>query len=169
MQQQVDIWRPALISGAIFGFIAGVPFVNLLNCLCCSLILGAGVMSSLMMVRASAGPLGYGRAALGGFVAGVVAAPASTVASSLFSILMGTNVKEQIEQSSRMMEQYLPDAGEASRVLASIPAIMITLMVTLILVVVFAPFGAIGGVIGRAIFERRTPAPAPPPPVEPPT
>ncbi len=167
MQQQADIWRPAIISGAIFGFISGVPLLNLFNCLCCSLILGAGLMSSYMLVRASTMPLPYGRAALGGFVAGMIAAPASSITSSLFTIVLATNMQEEIRRSSQQLEQYFPDAGDAAQTLADIPQAILLLLMTLILIVFYAPFGALGGVIGRAIFERRTPSTMPPPPPPP--
>jgi len=168
MQQQPDIWRPAIISGAIFGFVSGMPIIGALNCLCCSLILAAGVMCSFMMVRASAVPLAYGHAALGGFVTGVVAALVNSFMTGFMLVVSGASLKDRIEESSHQMQQYLPNAEEASRMISSVPGYAILTMLALILLVIYAPFGAVGGVIGRALFERRTPAgPAPPPPAPP--
>ena len=46
-----DIFKPALISGLIFGFLGGAPIVGMLNCFCCSLILASGFTAAFLTAQ----------------------------------------------------------------------------------------------------------------------
>jgi hypothetical protein len=160
MPQQPDFWKPALLSGAIFGFVSAVPFVGFLNCLCCSLILGSGMLTAYLMIRASTVAVGYGWAALGGAVSGAVAAVMWGLFNLVFSLLLQRDFSEEIRQAAEQANQVSPGAEEAARILEGLAAPVLMAIFTLMMMVIFTPFGAAGGLIGRALFERRTP-PAP--------
>ena len=160
MQKPADIWMPALIAGAIFGFLSGVPVVGILNCACCSLVMGAGVLAAFLVARASDQPLTYGRAALAGLISGVIAAPVESITSFLFTVvLMGRSPSQQMEEMFDRASQYVGNAQEAMRILNSIPMAVLMMVSTVILILLFAPFGALGGVIGCALFGRRATRP----------
>lgn len=171
MQKQADLWKPALITGSIFGFVSGVPFLGaMLNCLCCSLIVGAGVMSSWMVVRGSLEPVTYGRGALAGALSGVVATVVQTVVSLLFGLMIGINPGDQIQQALDQASDLSPEMQRAAEVVASIGLVSLMVIGVLFSMVVYTAFGALGGVIGRAIFEKRPTAPPegmPPAPMPP--
>ena len=158
-QQQTDFWKPALLSGALFGFVSGIPIVGLLNCLCCSLIVSAGVLTAYLMVRGSAVPVSYGMAALGGWISAVAASLAWGVTQMLVSAVMRRDFSEEIRRAAEQAQQMTPEAGDAARILEGIAAPILLGLFTCMMMVIFSPFGVAGGLIGRAIFERRTPPP----------
>jgi len=151
-----------LISGAVFGFLSGTPFVGALNCICCSLCVGAGVLASFLVVRASELPVTYGRAALSGLLSGLFAAAFSVLSSVLFMVVRGVTFQNQIDEAVEKASQISPSAQQASEVLVGLGAPVIILLMLLFEVCFYAPFGALGGVIGRAIFEKRSAAPPSP-------
>jgi hypothetical protein len=163
MQGPADIWKPALIAGAVFGFISGVPFLGALNCACCSLIVGAGAVAAFMVVRASVVPVTWGRAALVGLVAGVIAAPVQSATSFLVTTaILGVDPEKQIQDALSQFSDYAPDTQAVLDVIDRFPMILWVVMSTVFLMFLYAPIGAIGGVIGRALFEKRAaPPPAP--------
>ncbi len=162
MSQQPDLWKPALISGAIFGIASGLPLVEALNCLCCSLIVGAGLMTSWLMVRGSVVPVSFGMAALGGTLAGVVAGVSWGVTQLAMSLILQKDFSEQVRAAAEQTQQ-ISGADEAMRILEGIAAPVLVAVFTLFLMVLWAPFGLAGGVMGRALFEKRAPAPPEPP------
>ena len=164
MREVADLWKPALIAGGVFGFVSGVPYLGEVNIACCCLIVGAGALTAMLMVRDSIQALTYGRAALGGMVAGAVASPVQSVTSLLLGLLMlRRGPGEQIQDALDQMSQIMPDAGDSIRTLGDIPTIVWTLVSMVVFMFVFGAFGALGGVIGRAIFEKRVAAPPSPP------
>jgi len=156
MSQQPDLWRPALISGAAFGIASAIPIVNLLNCLCCSLIISSGVLTAWMMVRGSTVAVTYGQAALGGAITGAVAAVAFGLATLLVGTVSRRDFMEDMRDAAERTQQMTGE--DVAAVLEGIAAPVLLALVSCILVVMWAPFGIAGGVIGRAIFEKRPPA-----------
>ncbi|HKY30987.1 MAG TPA: hypothetical protein VJV23_00505 [Candidatus Polarisedimenticolia bacterium] len=157
--QQPDFWKPALLSGGLFGFLSAVPLLGALNCLCCSLVVGGGVLSAFLMVRASAVPLTYGHAALGGAVTGGIAAVVWGFFSMAFSFALKRDLAGEIERASEQFSGMGPEMSEVARVLAGIAAPVLFALLAAAAVVIWMPFGLAGGVLGRALFEKRTPAP----------
>jgi len=170
MEKPADIWTPALIAGAVFGLLSGTPFVGALNCACCSLVVGAGVMATFMVVRASGTPVSWGRGALVGLIAGTFTAIFSTLVSVLFILMQGKGITGHIEEAADQAAQIAPSMQEAARVAVGLGAPFILALMLIVELCLYAPFGALGGVLGRAIFEKRAapPAPSSPPPPEPP-
>ena len=154
-QEPADIWKPALVAGTVFGIVSAIPFVGILNCACCSLVVGAGLLSCFMMVKGSGTPVTWGRAALAGSIAGVIAAIVSSMTQVLVTMAMGRTVEENLNQAIDRAGEFLPNAAEASQMLSNIPPILFVFLTMIFSMVFYAPFGALGGVIGRALFEKR--------------
>jgi len=163
MQGPADIWKPALTSGVAFGLASAIPIVGYLNCACCSLVIGAGIVASFMMVKGSAISLTWGRAALAGALSGAVAGLTQSGTSLLLTMaLREGGPARQLEEAFDRSSQYLPNADEAYQLMRSVPAAVWIVLSALVLTVVYTPIGALGGVIGRALFERRAAPPGPP-------
>ncbi|MGH9866730.1 MAG: hypothetical protein ACREAA_01000 [Candidatus Polarisedimenticolia bacterium] len=156
MSQQPDLWRPALISGAAFGIASAIPIVSLLNCLCCSLIISSGVLTTWMMVRGSTVAVTYGQAALGGAIAGAVAAVTWGLATLLVGMALQRDFTEDMREAAERTQQMTGE--DVAAVLEGIAAPVMLAIGSCILIVIWVPFGIAGGVIGRAIFEKRPPA-----------
>lgn len=162
-QEPADIWKPALISGTVFGLASAIPLVGLLNCACCSLVVGSGLLSCFMMVKGSSVPVTWGRAGLAGALAGAITAIVSSMGELLVTIAMGRTIEENLNGAIDRAGEFLPNASEAGQMLANIPSFVLIAILTVITMFVFAPFGAVGGVIGRALLEKRALPPGAPP------
>src|SRR5262245_9480899 len=99
MKQKGDLLMSSLVAGDTFGVVSGVPILGAINCLCCSLILGAGATASFLLIRSSQEPVDYGRAALAGGLAGLVAAPVWVVTSLAFLFLRGRSLEETMQEA----------------------------------------------------------------------
>jgi len=164
MQRRGNLLTSSLASGFIFGFLSGIPILGALNCACCSLIVGAGVLTSYLLVKGSDIPVSYGRAALGGLLAGLIAVPVYLIASFAFSIIMGGgDFQAEFERNLDEVAQQIPQAQEAAQVVREMGLALIMVFVGVLCAVFYSVFGLLGGLLGRALFERRTPAPVPVP------
>jgi len=174
-----SVWQPALTAGFIFGFVSGIPLVGALNCMCCSLILGAGVTCSYLMVRSSSIPLTVGRSAMGGALTGMFAALIWVITYAAISIILGGELMADFDKALERAAEINPEAREAARVLSGVGAYVMLSIMLVLAFFFYTIFGILGGIIGRAIFERRPPVPeagaaspmepmAPPPPPSPP-
>ncbi len=157
MQKQADIWKPALMSGALFGFLSGVPLVEVLNVCCCSLFIGAGILSAYLVIKGSLEPVTYGRAALAGFLSAVLGTPFFALTSILFTLVFG--VEEEIREAIDQVSAFSPEFGESAEMIGGMGVFVLVGLVLAVMVVFFLIFGTLGGVIGRALFEKRSPLP----------
>jgi hypothetical protein len=53
MNQAPSMLKPALISGVAFGVAGAIPFVSALNCFCCALVIGSGMLASFLYSKES--------------------------------------------------------------------------------------------------------------------
>lgn len=159
MKPKGDLLMSSLVAGAAFGVVSGVPILGILNCLCCSLIIGAGATATFLLVRSSQEPVDYGRAALAGTLAGAVAAPVWLVTTLAFTFLSGRNLQEQFEEAIEQSSKFVEGGGEAAGIIAALGAPVLALFMLCLLEVICVPFGLAGGLLGRLIFERRTTPP----------
>jgi hypothetical protein len=171
MQRRGNLLTSSLASGFIFGFLSGVPILGALNCACCSLILGAGVLTSYLLVKGSDVPISFGRAAAGGLLSGLFAIPVMMITWFAFSVIMGGNLQAEFEQAIDQAAQMSPEAQEAAQMIREFGVTALLVIMVGVCFVFYSIFGIAGGLLGRAIFERRTPQPAaapgagtPPPP-----
>jgi hypothetical protein len=154
--QRPGLAKPVLISGVIFGIVAGIPFVGALNCLCCSWVIIAGIVSAYLYSRASktAGTIfGPGEGALTGVLTGLVYAPVNTVMFALVNVATGmlerqlSRAAQAADPNARQVIERIADAG-----------FVVVLGYLLLTLVLGALFGALGGLIGGLIFRYTPPA-----------
>jgi hypothetical protein len=171
--QRPSLTRPVLLSGVIFGVVAAIPGLNLLNCICCVWIVATGLVAAYLYSNASktAGTIfGPGEGALAGVLAGLVYAGVNWILGTLVTLAMG-NV------SGKLMKTWIDAAGgdlppEVRQALEQSGELGIGMMLfgLVINIVLGAAFAAIGGLIGGLIFrvtppaESQEPPSAPPPP-----
>jgi hypothetical protein len=149
---------PCVIAGGIFGVLSGLPLVGAVNCACCALVVGGGVLAAFLYSRScrDAGvPFTPGRGALVGLVAGLVHAVVATTVSTVVNFALG-NFGRSLEE----MNRFTPPDPEAAEVIHRITEIMESIgpagmiLVGLALwIVLGAIFSTIGGLIGGAMFK----------------
>ncbi len=154
---------PALYGGIIMGLISGIPFLNLVNCLCCAGILLGGVMSVFFYknnLTAAMPPLTSSDGIALGALAGVFGAIVETIIAGLIMMAFG-NVARQammsLMDSSGIMSQMPPEALEnMQRSMEEGGLSVFSVVMSFIVAVIF---GLLGGLIGYSIFKSKTPPP----------
>lgn len=163
--------RPAAIAGLALGAASATPFLNFLNCACCSLVLLGGFLAAHLYLKqlppATQPP--WGEVAVVGLLAGVIGAVVTAVVSLPIAVLgwgsgMWSAFQETFSDSNLPPELRNLFATMGSGTLA-VGAILISLVFNLFIYSLFATLGAL---LGTAILHRRPPAaPVPPPPMSP--
>jgi hypothetical protein len=148
---------PALISGGVFGFLAGAPFVGLINCACCALIVATGFVAAALYAR-DGRRYGAGFDVMDGLKVALLAALFYAVAETLTSTLSGLLFHEATTKwlldALQQVEDVPPELLEqieAGVERGLVPSILFGLLLNLGFGVVFS---SIGGVIGGAAFRR---------------
>jgi len=167
-KQKPEYFRPALIAGAIAGFLSGFPFFGLFNCVCCLWIVGGGAVAVKLLSKSTPGILSSSDGAVVGALTGIVASVVHTVLSLAF--------KPDIETARRVLDwlsgmgvespsnvESMLESGSAFR---SPGWILLGLFVT---AAVYAVMGGLGGVIGVSLFAKKAAPPIQPPPPPPAT
>ena len=176
MNQAPSMLKPVLISGLAFGVAGGLPFIGAINCFCCALVVGSGMLASFLYSKeSSAAGIAFrpGNGATVGLVTGLVCGAVTGVLSTIISRGTAMNDwQEAIEQMQTAGADIPPETLDQITAFleTSGPAVFALGMVFLCLVC-GAIFGTIGGLIGGSVFkvEPQPPvqeqAPPPPPPV----
>ena len=159
---------PAALAGGLFlGFFSGVPLLNCLNCACCIMVIGGGILASFIYLRNY--PVAAPRATYGdGAVLGIVTGLFGTVFWAFIHIavmfmksLMGFSsagievLREALSNPDippevrELLQDILGNymTGEA---LTPIFLIISILMMGVIAVI----FATIGSIIGVALFQK---------------
>lgn len=149
--------KSALIGGCVFGTASSLPYLEMINVLCCALVIGAGVLASYLYFKDMEPTTGHlGQGALVGWLAGVFGAVASTIVSV---IVIATGLKdEQAAQTAQMLAELGVEMPEGFSGLLNmgteVSAGMIgtTLLIGLI---TYSIFSTIGGLVGAAMFAKK--------------
>lgn len=167
--------RPALIGGAALGAASAIPPISFLNCACCALVIGGGVLAVYLYLRNKppAPQPPYGDGAILGLMAGAIGAVVATVISIPVQLVM-SSFMDPGSQTAQIREAFdqtdLPAAFEEFVINMASPTLNATklLMSFAVNLVVFAIFAMIGGIIGVAVFHKKgkpyVPASVEPPP-----
>ena len=144
--------RPAIISGIIAGLLSTVPFINLVNLLCCLLVIIGGVIGVYLLSTKVDRKITYGDGAIVGFFSGLVAAVISTIIHAIF-LVIGLNIAMIVLE--RLWDiipdfEYYGDIAAAAKLGAGF--VVLCLLSSILL---FAFFGAVGGIIGTAMFAKK--------------
>ncbi len=170
--------RPALIGGAALGAASAIPPINFLNCACCALVIGGGLLAMYLYMKDSppAPQPPYGDGAILGLMAGAIGAVVATIVTIPVQLIMASfmNPEGQAQQIREAFDQAdLPPAVEQFVINMASPTLNATkLLIGLAMnLVIFGIFAMIGGIIGAAVFHKKgrpmAPAPYEPPPPPP--
>ncbi len=151
--------KSALIGGGVFGVIAALPYIEMLNILCCALFIGGGVLAVYFYLKDQTAPLAspYGDGALIGVMAGVIGGIVTTFVGALL-VALGlapdwadtAAVLAELEQAGVELPDFLGDTGGTEQVGEAILGMELVLNV-----VTFGIFATIGGLVGMAIFHKK--------------
>ncbi|HRC84358.1 MAG TPA: hypothetical protein PK413_01970 [Thermoanaerobaculia bacterium] len=170
------MFRAALIGGLALGAASAIPPVSCLNCACCALVIGGGVLAAYLYFKdqPASAQVPYGDGAVLGALAGLVGAVTDTVIElpvKLLANALGFGAKNA-EALNKVLSN--PDVPEgAKRFMAmlmspggTIAGVFLGLAMKL---VIFGIFAMIGGLIGASMFAKKSAAPPPPapPPIPP--
>ncbi len=160
--------NPVLVGGAALGVASGIPLLGALNCACCALVVGGGVLASYLYIRNLPAGMAvtYGDGALLGVLAGLVGAVVTVIVSIPFQLL-----------TSQMGGQFMQQALEDLRNEPDIPPEFVRLMEGLLspegigaagillglifYAIIFPIFAALGGILGVAMFQKSPPVTPP--------
>lgn len=181
MDRTPSIVRPALLMGALFGFVTALPFVDILTvCTCCSLVALCGFTAAYVhstACRRAGAPFHVGAGALVGLLAGLVYGVVGSIAGTLVYLIVGDAVSRAVlewmsqlpslpEESAIMLEDTLEEMGSAGVTMSHFVLELLSGLG------IGAVFSTVGGLIGGAVFKVSPTAPPPPsmppPPAMPP-
>ncbi len=174
MNQSPSMLKPALISGIAFGIAGAIPVVNWINCACCALIIGCGLLAAFLQskqCRQAGVEFRPGNGATVGLVSGLIYGVVSGILGGLINAAMGgaewNEIIQQIQSSGANLDPEVID--QISGFMESSGSAMLFLIGLFFALFFGAIFGVIGGLIGGSAFkvEAKPPAyeQAPPPPV----
>jgi hypothetical protein len=155
------------------GLISSIPFVNLVNCLCCAGILLGGFLATYFYksnFTPDTPPFTSGDCMAVGAISGVVGTIVATTLSLLFVVLFGDLTQEFILRMIENMdlpEEALDAINQAFEEQTSAFNILLEFLMNL---VIYPLFGMLGGLIGYNVYKPKQAMMPPPPPMpQPPT
>lgn len=154
--QRPGMLVPAMIGGAIAGFLTALPFVG---CLCCIWMIGGGMLAAYFLTKDSQVPLTAGDGAIVGIFAGIAGAVVDAVVSIPFDAMMRDSafLRNILDRVAEYMEEVpagwenLFEQGPLGQQF-SLPWFILGLAIS---VVIFSVFSALGGIIGVSLFRKK--------------
>lgn len=149
--------KSALIGGGVFGTASALPYLEMINMVCCALIIGAGVLATYLYFKdmePTTGHLGQGAGV--GWLSGVFGAIANTIVGVIVTAA-GLKAEQSADMAQTLAElgvevpeafQGLLDMGTE----VSATMIVFTLVSSLVL---YSIFSTIGGLVGAAMFAKK--------------
>lgn len=171
MAEKPSKLMPALYGGIIMGLISGIPFLNLVNCLCCAGIMFGGFMAVFFFKKdlgPDMPPLTNNDALALGALAGLFGALFANILAAIFLFTIGNVGAEVIYKivldvydSLGVLDQMPPEAIEEME--RSIMDSGLSPVNVIVSFIVNPLFGLVGGLIGYAVFKPKPAAPTQPP------
>jgi hypothetical protein len=173
MNPRPDKFIPALYGGVIMGLISSIPFLNLVNCLCCAGVLFGGFLAVMFYKNnftPDTPPFTSGDCMAVGALAGVVGAVVGTALSLVFIAMFGDVARQfllNVLRNSNLQfpPELLDKIEEGMSEGTSFFRVIFRFFPSLI---VDTLFGLLGGLIGYSIFKPKQQLPVAPPPMQPP-
>ena len=171
MNSKPDKLIPALYGGVIMALISSIPFLSMLNCLCCAgVMLGGffGVFFYKNNFTPDTPPFTSGDCIAVGALSGVFGAIIGTVLSFIFLSLFGNVMGEMIFNMMRNMNIDIPsEALDAMQQSLNSPLTVFTMFIHLFAsLAIDTLFGLLGGLIAYSIYKPKhqvmPPMPMPP-------
>jgi len=161
---------PALYGGIIMGVISGVPFLNIVNCLCCAGLLLGGFMAVFFYKKdltAAMPPLTSGDGVQLGALAGLIGAIVANLLDAILLTTVGNISGEMIYDfisSLDFFKEMPPDAMEQME--EGLRETGIKAFNVILSLILYPIFGLLGGLIGYSVFKPKSGVVPPPPPVQ---
>jgi hypothetical protein len=158
MQAQApSMIRPALISGVAFGIAGAIPFVNMLNCACCALIIGCGFVAAYLQAqqcKTAGAAFLPNHGAQVGLLSGLFYGVVTTVVSSLINVVFGLgdwqDIVEQMEEIGTLDPEVMDQIARFMESTGPSVMVLFGLFISLLFGAIFA---TIGGLIGGSVFK----------------
>ena len=152
-------FKSALMGGGVFGVVAALPYVGMLNSICCALYIGGGALAVYFYIRAR-GNLPeepYGDGAVVGLLAGLIGGVVTTVVGAIFVALGLVPYLSDAADGLAQVEQMGGELPGWMRAMVAREGVsVVALGIQLVMNVIFyAIFATIGGLVGVAIFQRK--------------
>ncbi len=148
--------KAAAIGGGAAGVASQIPGLSFVNCLCCALVVGGGMLAVFLALRnePATEKAPYGHGALIGVLAGVVAAIVGAIVLIPIAALFG-DPTEQVLRMLEGIEGMPPEVLDAMGGDAAGAVGAFALLGFLFNLVLYVVFSGIGGVIGAAVFHKK--------------
>ena len=152
-------FKAALIGGGGFGVLAALPYIGMLNVVCCALYIGGGVLAVYLYLKDQPGAekRPYGDGALVGLIAGAIGGVVTTIVGALvLASGLGPDMGdagaafEQLEQAGIELPDIVRDMMGGGGVNAAMLGAQLVMNVIL-----FGIFATLGGLVGVAVFHRK--------------
>lgn len=169
MNQSKPSYVPAALAGGLFlGIFSGIPILNCLNCACCLMVIGGGLLSSFLYLRSyppSLPQLNYGDGAVLGVLTGLCGTVFWTfihVSIMFLKGLMGISMAgmESIREALSTpgippeIRELLENIFENYMFSDSLTPFLLIFSV-LMIAVISVLFATIGSIIGVALFQKK--------------
>ncbi len=156
-------FKSALMGGGVFGIVAALPYIGMLNTICCALYIGGGVLAVYFYLKeqTSFQKAPYSDGAVVGVLAGVIGGIVTTFVGAIVMALgLAPDFSDpvegfaQLDQMGIEIPSFLRDmaSGEVSAAILGTQLVMN--------VILFGIFATIGGLVGVAIFRKKDAGPA---------
>lgn len=164
---------PVLVGGVFLGVSSALPVINFLNCGCCMLVVGGGLLASYIYLREypqGLPPVTYGDGALLGLLSGFVGSVAYMLVNipvTLVGLHLGLGALDMEEIREALSDPNIPPVLHdiLEMVLAGEGLSLFAMAMTFLLALpIFSIFALVGGVLGVALFQKRGAPPLAPPP-----
>lgn len=152
-------FKAALMGGGVFGIVAALPYIGMLNAVCCALYVGGGVLATYFYLKeqTSFEKAPYGDGAVVGVLAGVIGGVVTTfVGAIVIALGLAPDFSDpaasfaQLDQMGIEIPSFVRDLATGEQVSFAILGTQLVMNVVL-----FGIFAAIGGLIGVAIFHKK--------------
>ena len=161
---------PVIAGGLFLGVLSALPIVHYLNCACCMLVIGGGLLASHLYLKdypLDAPRVTYGDGALLGLMAALVGSVAYTVVSIPVGLMSGFGREELLEQLRNTPEAPPEIVQLVESMLAGGGMVAFFLLSLVFWTIGASIFGMVGAMLGVAIFGPKggaEPGSAPPAP-----
>lgn len=164
--------QPALVGGAIIGLISAVPFLNLINCICCAGVILGGFLAVMFYknnITPGMAPLSSNDALAVGALAGLFGAVIGTILDGFILVAFGNVfgewlydfIVQVLESAETEVPEELYDQLRQSLVEQAF-GVSWLFMSLIVGGIVDTLFGLLGGLIGYSVFKPKGPPTATP-------
>jgi hypothetical protein len=173
MNQKPDKFIPALYGGIIMAVISSVPFLSLINCLCCAGVLFGGFIAVYFYKNnftPDTQPFTTGDCIAVGALAGIVSAVLGTILTFVFLAIFGNVMAQFVLDALRHSNVQIPEdvMGQIEQSMGGAMTVFFVVTTFFKALIIDVVFGLLGGLIGYSVFRPKQQAGMPMPPMPPP-